>query len=264
MKFKKNVSTSDYGFLYGFGLFETFYVTKEYSIILFDEHIERIYNSLSYFKIDWTIEKEDFKKHLFKHIKKNNYNDMVVRVTISAGNLTGGIKPSVFVHTREYLKNDDLYSKGSRLLVSSIRVNEYSMLARHKTCNYLENFIESRKAASKGYFDTIILNSKEHIAETTKCNVFFVKDKIIYTPDEDCGILPGIMRKWTIEKLEKFKIDFKKGNFNINKLINADEVFITNSVVGILPVACIEKKRISNCPGEVTCLLMREFKKINK
>lgn len=263
MKFAKNVSSNDYGFLYGFGLFETFYVTKSYSIIQFDKHIERIYNSLSYFRINWRTDKEEFKSSILKHIKKNNYNDMVVRVTISAGNLTGGIKPSVYVNAREYLKNDDLYSKGSRLLVSDIRRNEYSLLAKHKTCNYLENFIESHKATSKGYFDTIFLNSQGHIAETSKCNIFFVKDKIIYTPDEDCGILSGIMREWAIEKSKKLKLDLKKGSFSINQLMNADEVFVTNSVIGILPVAGIEKKKICKSPGEVTNILMREFERIN-
>ena len=82
----------------------------------------------------------------------------------------------------------------------------------------------------------------------------------MFTPDITAGVLPGIIREWVIEKTKEFKISYKEGHFDMANLYHADELFITNSVLGIMHVRIIENQLINNGEaGEITSLLKKEL-----
>ena len=86
----------------------------------------------------------------------------------------------------------------------------------------------------------IFLNSKGQLAEGSLSNLFFIKDNVIYTPADDCGLLPGIMRHKVVELLEENTISCQKGHYSLEELLAADEVFVTNSLMEIMPVNRID------------------------
>lgn len=107
-----------------------------------------------------------------------------------------------------------------------------------KSLSYNENLYEYNKANKEGFNEVIFLNIYDNIAEGATSNIFIIKDKKIYTPKISDGILPGVVRNWVIEN---FKVCEK--HLNKKDLYSADEVFITNSVLGIMKVVQFEEKK---------------------
>lgn len=256
IKVGNTVYTDDFGFLHGFSLFETFLVNRHGGVFLLDNHIDRLFNSMNRFDFKIGFTKEDFKGFVLDYIKDNGIVNRIMRVTVSYGNSLKGINSQVHINLREYCLTPDDYKKGYRLKVSDVRKSEYSYVIRHKTANYIENYLIAQKALKDGFQDAILLNSKENITETTRCNLFFVKGGIIYTPAVKCGLLPGIIRDWVIEKAKDSKIQVLEGEYHIHDLLEADEVFVTNSVIGIMGVYGIEDKTFKQrCKKSITNLL---------
>ncbi len=78
--------------------------------------------------------------------------------------------------------------------------------------------------------------------EGTRSNIFFVKDGHLYTPSLESGCLAGIRRRIVIEKALELTIPFSEGVYYPEDLLNADEVFLTNSLMDVMPVRELEEK----------------------
>lgn len=148
--------------------------------------------------------------------------------------------------------------------VSKTIRNETSLLSAHKTGNYAENYLALKAAVSRKYDDALFLNSKLNIAETTKCNLFFVKNEVLYTPDLSCGILPGVVREFVIQRAKALGVAVCEGKFTLENLAEAEEVFVTNSVVGIRRVSVIEESADhiwfkEKMAGRITAMIQKEY-----
>ena len=245
-----DISSADMGFLYGFSLFETFLVGENGKAFLLEKHIGRLMNSAHYFGIDV---ETDFKDIVKEYIAGQNISNKIVRITLTAGNKQKNINASLVFTSRENSYTLDKKANGCRLHLSQVRKSESSITIRHKTGNYVENYFLLQKAIKNGFDDALFLNSKGEITETTKANIFFVKGDTLFTPDIGCGLLPGIIRQWIIENSQKCV----KGNFYLEDLLNADEVFVCNSAMHIIHVSSIDKKVFSY--GKITKLLQKEL-----
>ena len=114
-----------------------------------------------------------------------------------------------------------------------------------KLGNYTEEIIELREAKKRGFDDVLFLMENERLAECSTSNIFYrVADKI-YTPEIVNGVLAGITRKKLIECLAEKSLQVCLGAWDFNDIINADEVWVTNSVSGIRPVKQLEYKKYS-------------------
>ena len=98
----------------------------------------------------------------------------------------------------------------------------------------------------------IILNNQNNIVEALSSNLFFVKDKYIYTPPLSSGCLNGIMRSKIIEIAKSLNYNLIDNlPLNINNLINADEIFLTNAISGIKWVLAFKQKRYYNKTSKI-------------
>lgn len=120
-----------------------------------------------------------------------------------------------------------------KLCVSDNKRNQDSKIANIKSLNYLENIIVKREALSKGFDDAIILNTKDEITETSANNIFWVRGRSIFTPAENCGLLPGITRQIVMEMAPELGYDVNERKYKLPYLLNSDFAFITNSLNGI-------------------------------
>jgi len=112
-----------------------------------------------------------------------------------------------------------------------VRRNETSPLTRIKSLNQGDNILQRRLAAQRGFDEAIFLNSRGELTEGTATNLFFVLDRRLYTPATDCGLLAGTVRRWLIEKHGAQEIRLLPRD-----LPSFQEMFITNAVLGIMPV----------------------------
>lgn len=258
-----NVSSEDMGLLYGFGLFETFLVSSNGCVFLMDKHIDRIFASMKNIGFAITMSKNDFKQLIYNYIKNKSIFGKILRVTVTYGHPDKKIKPSVIITSRQNPYDFKTYNNGINLTVSNCKKDSNSFLIRHKTCNYLENLLEAKQAKNAGFDDSIFLNTDNEITETTKSNIFFVRKGKLYTPDTDCGLLPGIIRKWVIKKSKELKVTLNQGHYPLDYLFDSDEVFLTNSVMGIMPVKYINNELILQTRNDyrLTYVFTREYYK---
>jgi 4-amino-4-deoxychorismate lyase len=247
----------DKGILYGYGVFETI---KSYSsfLFLFDRHYKRLVKSLKEFRIDFSFSQEKIKKVILELLDRNSIKkEGYIRITVTGDS-------NIFIIARKYKPlPKSYYEEGIKLKISEFRRNRFSVLPYHKTLSYLENIFSKRQAEKNGYFETIFFDCQGKLAEGCISNIFLVKDKNLLTPSVDCAILPGITREFVISIARKIGIKvIESKNINRNQLLSADEVFITNSMIEILPVSEIENIRIGRkTPGDITKTLISEYKK---
>ncbi|MEM6821226.1 MAG: aminotransferase class IV [Verrucomicrobiota bacterium] len=120
--------------------------------------------------------------------------------------------------------------ESATLNLATMRVNSHSWEARHKTLNYLSR-VQAREESSS--FEVVMLNEHGEIASASMANVFWVSQGMIHTPGADAGCRRGVIRRWIIEQSGE---KVKSGRFPVKSLDEADEIFLTNSRIGILPV----------------------------
>jgi D-alanine transaminase len=90
-------------------------------------------------------------------------------------------------------------------------------------------------------------------------NIFAVKDNIIYSPPDSGKILNGITRATLFQLADSHNMKYQKQHFNIEFLLNADEVFITSTTKEVVPVCQIDQTFFKNVPGPITLQLMKLF-----
>jgi len=259
---EKNVADTDFGFMYGLSLFETFPVQEDGSVKLLSAHADRIIRSAEILGFALPFGAKEWEKFVTDHITGHMMYGKILRVTVSFGN-SAQIKPTVHFSGREN-SNSGCSDHGYRMHVSKTIRNETSILSAHKTGNYAENYLALKAAASLGYDDALFLNSKQNIAETTKCNLFFVKNGVLCTPDLSCGILPGVVREFVIQRAKALGIAVNEGKFTLGNLAEAQEVFVTNSVIGIRRVSVIEESMDhiwfrDKAAGRITAMIQKEY-----
>ncbi|MCX7913212.1 MAG: branched-chain-amino-acid transaminase [Thermodesulfovibrionales bacterium] len=259
------ISIFDHGFLYGDGVFETM---RSYGGVVFklDEHIQRLFRSARFINLEVGRTPEEIKKALYKTLNANDLTDSYIRVSLSRGYGPIGIDPDLCkentftIITTEFKRYpDSFYLEGVDAIISNIRRNPKEALnPLIKSMNFLNNILAKIEAKKKQAFEAIMLNMEGYIAEGTVSNIFFVKDSSLYTPSLECSILDGITRGVVIELAKKRGIGVQEGKYIAEELLKADEIFLTNTSLEMVPV-----KRVNDTEfkvGEIYKLLHEEYK----
>lgn len=123
----------------------------------------------------------------------------------------------------------------ARLCIAPARRSTGSLQCVHKTSSYIENLIACRHARADGFHDALWLDERGYIAETSTANIFFHADARLLTPAEG-ALLPGIVRNWIIEKAGGLGIEVSEEQLPADAAGDFEYAFITNSIIGIVPV----------------------------
>ena len=221
--------TPDEGYYFGLGAFETIAV-EEGRPILLEKHLNRLQKAADFLNISLK-EKEVFDRIQDVLIQEEMQTGRkVMKVTLSEKNLT--------VTSRENIYAKEQYQKGFITDFSTVARNETSPFTYHKTLNYGDNIQQKRLARQRSIDEPIFLNTKGMIAEGACTNVFFVRNGQLYTPEKHCGLLPGIMRAYICDHY-----DVKKEEIFPSHLSYFEEMFVTNSLLGIMPVVSLGEHR---------------------
>ncbi|MCX5715860.1 MAG: aminodeoxychorismate lyase [Candidatus Omnitrophica bacterium] len=253
------VSIFDRGFLYGDGVFETM---RGYgsSVFKIDEHLDRLYGSLKRIGIKIPYSKTLLKKQISRLIKINRLADAYVRVTATRGEGRIGFaaislkRSTVIIAVNPFTPYPKkMYQKGVSLKITKIRQNENSPLSGIKSTSFLNYILSRMSAKTAGFDDALLLNSEGRIAEAAISNIFMVKGKYLITPPVKDGILPGITRSTILKIAWPIGLKPKQVSILPEQLYSADEVFLTNSLMEVMPVVKINSRKIgSGKPGIFT------------
>ncbi|MEE0567564.1 aminotransferase class IV [Clostridium sp.] len=224
ISYNKDYVKLDGGFYFAQGVFETILIKKE--AIFLEEHINRLNKSIDIMNLGEHIDI----KFIKNFIKEEKLKNIVLKIVVTEKNI-------VF-STRKIKYSKEDYKNGFKIKLSSVLRNPTSNMTYIKSLSYNENLYEYNKANKEGFNEVVFLNIYGNIAEGATSNIFIIKDKKIYTPKISDGILPGVVRNWVIENFEVCE-----KHLNKKDLYSADEVFITNSVLGIMKVVQFEEKK---------------------
>jgi branched-chain amino acid aminotransferase len=262
------ISVYDQGFLYGDGIFETFRSIGSH-LYQFPQHYQRLCQSAQALDYPMTFSEVVLEKILLELHHKNNLNDAYFRITMTRGRGQVGFHRSMdndltcLVIGREFKGfENSLYLQGIDLHVAETRRNAPEAInPKIKSISNLNSLLGKLEARAAGVFEVIMLNNKNHICEGASSNIFWTKDKWVFTPDASTGLLEGVTRS-TIMRLceEKLNLRVIAGEFKLQDLKFADEVFITSTSLEVMPVVKVDDFTINQGQvGPVSLQLRKEL-----
>ena len=253
------VSVLTPGFLYGWGLFESMRAYRG-RIVCLREHLKRLRDSARKIRISFNYTDRRLKGIIRELVKNNGFSDAYVRMCLWKKEAGGDL----FILVKKYRPFSlRKYNKGFSACISRYRQNESCVLTPHKTANYLMFQLAYSEARENGFDEALLLNNRGVLAECSRSNIFFARGRQIFTPGLACGCLNGITRDLIIGLAKKNKISVAEGNFSLPELLSADEAFLTNSLMGVMPLAYVGKNRIGDSRrGRITKALIKEYNRL--
>ena len=247
----------DEGFLVGQGLFETMrcYEGKIFSL---ERHLRRLIKSCPVLDIE-APSRERLEKAVLSVIQRNHLTNASLRLNVSKKKEGS----CVFVFARRLsLPSLAQYKKGFSVALYEDERIGLSILNGVKSLNHYFYSRLSHRARREGYDEALFLNCRGEVVEGSRTNIFLVKGHKISTPGFSCGCLPGVTRAIVIELLKRLKIPVTERKVFPQELIRQDELFMTNSLIEVMPVTRLEKQPVgTGRAGRVTKEIMAAYKK---
>lgn len=262
------VSVFDHGFLYGDGVYETLRAYDR-KIFLLRQHLARLSRSADLIGLPLPFSEKDWPPLLQEALERNRLTDAYLRITVSRGpgkiGLDPGLCPTptvVIFATPLPPYAEEWYETGVRLTVAGIRRNHPSALSPHiKSLNFLNNILAKQEALQRGAFDAVMLNTDGYVAECTTSNIFFVTRGSLRTPSIACGLLDGITRSVVLALARESAVEVQEDAYLPAALFQADECFLTNTTMEVMPVSQIDGTPIGTAScGPVTRRLRTLFR----
>ncbi|WP_282136361.1 aminotransferase class IV [Seonamhaeicola maritimus] len=251
----KVLSIENRGFAYGDALFETIKVSHG-KILFLEDHYFRLMASMRIMRMEipMSFTMEYIEEQILKTLESNSLSKSSVRAKFTVFRNEGGLyTPSTndigYIISIKVLE-EDFYTLNDAFYEVDLFKDYYmspTLLSTLKSNNKALNIVGSIYAKENNLNNCLILNTNKQVVEALNGNVFLVKGNTIKTPPIEDGCLKGIMRKQIIEILKKVEeYDVVEASISPFEIQKADEVFITNVIVGIQPISKYRKKLFSN------------------
>ncbi|MCC8359138.1 aminotransferase class IV [Salinimicrobium sediminilitoris] len=254
-KDEASLSIANRGFAYGDAVFETIRVVNG-RIIFWEDHYFRLMASMRIMRMEipLTFSPEFLEAEILQIVRENDLFDTQARVKFIVSRKPGGLyTPETneidYLITSEaladafYLFKEDFYE----VELFKDHYVTAGLLSTLKTNNRAVNILAGIYAKENEYHNCLLLNEQKNVVEALNSNLFLVVDKVIKTPPLKDGCIKGITRGKILEivkKMPEFKIE--EASISPFELQKADEMFISNVVMGIQPVKKYRKKEFTS------------------
>lgn len=277
------VSAFDAGFQHGVGLFETMLArTDPPHIFHLHEHLARLAESARSLRLTETLRThalaEACERTLDHAAEEIEAPRLRLRLTLTGGDLNlldrgagASAQPTILIVAQPATPYPPaMMDKGVQVIVADLKLNPLDPLSGHKTLSYWSRLRELQRAGAARAAEALVLQISNHLAGGCVSNVFLVRHGRLQTPiargeeleiagDAAKGpavmpspVLPGITRRWVMDWATAMDIAVERRMLSINDVLEADEMFLTNSSWGVLPVVQLETHQISGgAPGSV-------------
>ena len=252
-----HISVHDAGLLHGVGLFETMRSYHRWVFRLAD-HLDRLFASAAALGIAITQDRTDIVTAIGRLLEANNLQEARLRLTVTRGSIRNSSinepVPSTLLITAGVTEPYPLrfYEKGMTIILSNYKQNVADPMAGHKTLNYFSRLLALQQAQQQNAGEALWFTPTNCLAEGCISNVFVVDGHRLLTPPTDTPVLPGIVRKVVLELAETEGIEYEERPLYIKDLLGASEVFLTNSIMELMPVCRIERHVVGDDkPGPI-------------
>jgi branched-chain amino acid aminotransferase len=278
-----SVSLRDTGLLHAAGVFTTM---RSFSgnVFRLERHLARLRASCEALFIPLSHSDAALTDVISQLLQRNNLQDARLRLTVTRGHATQDplhglrLEPTIFLTATELEPYPaDFYERGmTAIVLDEQKLNPYDLQAGHKTLNYFSRLAALREANRRGAGEALWFNVHNYLQSGSISNVFIVKENVLITPPTPVdmlnsairdampyprsAVLPGVMRGAVIDVAAEMGIGLRLDAINISQLLEADEIFLTNSIMQVMPVCRIERRAIGrDKPGEVTLEISRRI-----
>lgn len=260
---RAHIAANDGGFLYGAGLFETM---RSHNGVVFrrNDHLDRLMLSANHLSIHHNYDKPRLTQAINDVLKANELTEARLRLTLTSGPIAGSVeqvKPTLLITaTQLQLYPAQYYQTGATVVLCPYKQNPADPMCGHKTTNYYSRLLALTLARQKQAVEALWFTTDNRLAEGCVSNVFLVKDSTLCTPPVETPILPGVARKAICQIAAEESVPFQEKELYISDVLEADEIFLTNVVMEVLPVVNVEKHTVGNGEiGPVTTRLREKF-----
>ena len=237
------------GFMFGHGLFETIKVVAG-RLVFFDDHLERLTRSAAALELALDSTRDRLRSLCENVIAANALESGNLKVILFQDE--DGVGEIVLA--RAGLYPAEFYARGFRLKTESACAR--GLLAGHKTLNYFENIAAKRRVVAAGFDEPVFVDASGGVFEGATTNLFVVKGGRVLTPPTDGRILPGVVRG---RVLRQTKLPVEASSVLLRQVLEADEVFVTNALLGIMPVSRVDDRTYDVAKNPVTRELISAF-----
>jgi branched-chain amino acid aminotransferase len=242
-----SIPALDPAVFHGRALIETF-ATRNGNVFRLRQHHERLSAGGPVLGITIPLSLTDLEAAVADVLRKNRASDARMRLTVSHG--PSDAKPSVTLTALPLTDyTPELYERGMHSTIAEVRRNETSPLSRIKCAAGLLDGLLAREAArAAGFDEAILLNTRGSVAEATVANVFIMRNGRLLTPDMESGALPGVTRAAILDQAREAGIEATETEISLDELLSADEAFLTNSIMGVMPLTKVQNQVIQAGP----------------
>lgn len=258
------ISIDDRGYLFSDGVYEVALINNK-KIFAWKEHCERLRYSLNGLQINFEFDNDNIESIVQKLLSENYLSDALVYMQITRGVAqraphfpNKNTKASVIITVSERPKIPEKeYEYGA----SAITTEDLRWKRRnYKTVSLLFNIMAKQAAFEVNAAETILLEDNITVTEGSSSNVFIVKDDVLITHPASNQILNGITRQIIISLAKQHDIKVIEDSFPKDAMMQADEVFITATSKGVLPITDIDGQKISSGDvGKITKKLIKLY-----
>ena len=265
---KACISVTDSGFLYGAGLFETM---RSHNGVVFalTDHLDRLFVSAGTLSINNPYDREYITEAINKVLSANTLTDARLRLTLTNGPMAESEqqRKSTLLITAAKLRSypPEYYKKGVMVVLCPFRQNPINPTSGRKTTSYFSRMIALNMAHQKRAAEALWFTVDNRLAEGCISNVFLVKDSALYTPPIKTPVLAGVARKTVCQLALQNSIKFTEKDLSIDDVLGADEIFLTNVIMQVMPINKVEKHTVGDgLVGPVTKKLHTFFDQLVK
>ena len=283
-----SVSVRDTGLLHAAGVFTTMrsYAGKVFRLA---DHLRRLRQSCEALFIPLQYQDDELTAAVNELLSQDHLPDARLRLTITRGMARQDplhglhLEPTVFLTATEAQPYPaDYYARGMTVvLLHEQKLNPYDIQAGHKTLNYFSRLAALRSANQRAAGEALWFNVHNYLQSGSISNVFVVRGGALITPPTPAelrdpalaaampypksAVLPGIARAVVMELAKSAGIEVKLEAIDVSQLLEAEEVFLTNSIMQVMPVCRIERSAVGNDkPGPVTLKLSAAYEEAVK
>lgn len=228
---KKLFTTGNRSFRYGDGVFETIKVYKG-KIVLEQFHYDRMFVGIKLLRITNTLDASTLSRLVLELCQRNNCMELA-RVRLAVFRNDEGASDFVIEALNLPKELNEWQEQGLVIDLYPYARKNADAFANVKSANFLPYVLAELFAKEKGIDDALVLNAFNYVADSSKANVFLVKGRQIITPALNQGCVSGVMRRFLLEELKTNDYSIRQEEVSEQELLEADEVFLTNSIYDI-------------------------------
>jgi branched-chain amino acid aminotransferase len=221
------IAIEDWGFRFGWGLFETIRIHRGHALFL-QQHLDRMRAGGERLRIELG-ESSWWRVNLDKLIARSRIGEGAVNLMITRG-FAPRFQPRRIIVVRP--QSGPLIQPGT-VWVAPWRIDPSNPMIGCKTLAYFPNMFASEMAAAEGFDDAIVVNSRGRIADGARATVFALEHGTLRTPSFRDGALAGVVRQIILDAAAERGIPVRFGGLTLRSLGAAEGVFLTSSVRGL-------------------------------